>query len=72
MFKAIGRWFKKSKPPLSFYIHTQRDGWGFGWIQDGQKMLFFRGRYGPWVNLSEDHCSSNCQDPAYCPWHGML
>lgn len=60
----------------SFYYHSQSRStsgkdWGFGFNWDGRKIFYFHDLRG-WHNHSEKHRRENCNDPAYCPWHGAL
>lgn len=68
---------EKDKQPFrkSFRVHSQ-DGfagphWGIGFNQGGRRHFYFHDYMG-WHNLSELHRRGNCDDPAYCPWHGSL
>jgi len=68
---------EKDKQPFlkSFSIHAQ-DGlfgphWGIGFQHGGRRHFYFHDYMG-WHNLSELHRRDNCDDSAYCPWHGSL
>lgn len=60
---------------ISWY--TQEDtalsctDYGFKFKADTRKFFFFHDYMG-WHNLSERHRKEQCDDPAYCLWHGSL
>jgi hypothetical protein len=60
--KSISLYFQKTPGVGRCY------GLKFNW--DGRRMFFFYDY--EWHNLSETHRSENCDDPAYCQWHGSL
>jgi len=40
------------------------------WTWDTRRMHFFHHLW--WSNLSESHRADQCNDAAYCQWHGSL
>ena len=60
-----------------FAFHTQTTAndmpcWGFSFLLDGRRIMFYHNYYMGWSDLSEKHNIRNCYDRAYCPWHGAL
>lgn len=57
-------------------LYTQDDtviglAWGIQWEADTRRFFYFYDYMG-WHNLSETHRRDQCDDPAYCLWHGSL
>ena len=67
--------FDHTKKGFAFHLHEQSStigfDWGFGFNAWGRKFFFFHSYMG-WSNLSEKHHRDNCDDHAYCLWHGSL
>jgi hypothetical protein len=59
----------------SFSVHSQSGlfgpHWGIGFHLGGRRHFYFHDYMG-WHNLSEMHRSDECNDSAYCLWHGNL
>jgi len=59
----------------SWSIHNQSGlfgpHWGIGFHLGGRRHFYFHDYMG-WHNLSELHRRDDCDDAAYCLWHGSL
>lgn len=63
--KTSWSWYNYGKP--GNWNHQ----WGFNFEWDGRKHSYTH-TYMGWTNHSETHRRENCDDPAYCLWHGSL
>jgi len=61
--------FRTMRPYTQKNLHDR--GIGLKWTWDTRDMFLYRDYMG-WHNLSEMHRRDQCDDPAYCPWHGNL
>lgn len=76
LLKKLIQLLAELAPTTAVKFHSQDDNiigtaYGVSWEADGRYFFYFHDYMG-WHNLSEGHRSDQCDDPAYCPWHGSL